>query len=308
MNFTAKDVAALREKTGCGMMDCKKALVASNGNVEAAIDFLREKGLAASAKKASRIAAEGIAATKIAADGKSGVVIEVNAETDFVAKNPEFRAFVDGCADTVLAAKPADVDALMNVKFVGSDMTVAEVLREKVLTIGENIKVRRFARFDGVVSTYVHAAGRIGVMVKFDTDEATAAKAEFAEFAKDICMQVAAANPAYLCAAKVPTEVVDHEKKILMEQIANDPKTANKPAMVIEKMVTGRIAKYFKENCLVEQVFVKDPDLTVSKYVANTAKALGASIEVVDFVRFEKGEGLEKRVDNFADEVAGMVK
>ncbi len=308
MNFTAKDVAALRAKTGCGMMDCKKALTASNGNVDAAVDFLREKGLAASAKKASRIAAEGLAATMVAADGKSGVVIEVNAETDFVAKNAEFRAFVDTCAATVLAEKPADLDALLNTKAVGTEMTVAELTREKILTIGENIKVRRFVRYDGVVSTYVHAAGRIGVMVKFDVDDAVAAKAEFAEFAKDVCMQVAAANPAYLCAAKVPAEVVEHEKKILMEQIANDPKTANKPAKVIEKMVTGRIAKYYKENCLVEQVFVKDPDLTVAKYVDATAKALGGAIAIADFVRYEKGEGLEKRSDDFASEVASMVK
>ena len=308
MNFTAKDVAALREKTGCGMMDCKKALTASNGDVDAAIDFLREKGLAASAKKASRIAAEGVAYAKVAADGKSGVVIEINAETDFVAKNADFRTFVETCADTVLAEKPADVDALMDVKAVGTEMTVAELLREKILTIGENIKIRRFTRFDGVVATYIHAAGRIGVMVQFDADEAVAAKTEFEAFAKDICMQVAAANPAYLCECKVPAEVVEHEKKILMEQIANDPKTANKPAQVIEKMVTGRIAKYYKENCLVDQIYVKDPDLTVQKYVDQTAKALGGKIAIADFVRYEKGEGLEKRNDNFADEVAGMIK
>lgn len=308
MNFTAKDVAALREKTGCGMMDCKKALTASNGDVNAAIDFLREKGLAASAKKASRIAAEGVAFAKVAADGKSGVVIEINAETDFVAKNADFRAFVETCADTVLAEKPADVDALMNVKAVGTEMTVADLLREKILTIGENIKIRRFVRYDGVVATYIHAAGRIGVMVKFDADEAVAAKPEFEAFAKDICMQVAAANPAYLCEQKVPADVVEHEKKILMEQIANDPKTANKPAQVIEKMVTGRIAKYYKENCLVDQIYVKDPDLSVQKYVDQMAKALGGAIAIADFVRFEKGEGLEKRNDNFADEVAGMIK
>ena len=306
MNFTAKDVAALREKTGCGMMDCKKALIASNGDVDAAVDFLREKGLAASAKKASRIAAEGVAFAKVS--GKAGVVIEVNAETDFVAKNAEFREFVENCADTVIAEAPADVEALQNVKMVGTDMTVAEVLREKILTIGENIKIRRFVRFDGVVCTYIHAAGRIGVLVKFDTDDAIAAKPEFEEFAKDICMQVAAANPSYLCPKCVPADVLEHEKKILMEQIANDPKTANKPAQVIEKMVTGRIAKYYKENCLVEQVFVKDADLSVAKYVEQTAKALGGAIKVVDFVRYEKGEGLEKRSDNFADEVAGMIK
>ncbi len=308
MSFTAKDVAALREKTGCGMMDCKKALTASNGDVDAAIDFLREKGLAASAKKAGRIAAEGVAFAKVAADGKSGVVLEVNAETDFVAKNAEFRAFVETCADTILEKKPADLEALLADKAVGSELTVAELLQEKVLTIGENIKVRRFARFDGVVATYIHAAGRIGVLVKFEADDAVAAKPEFQEFAKDICMQVAAANPAYLCAEKVPADVLDHEKKILMEQISSDPKTANKPAQVIEKMVTGRIGKYYKENCLVEQIYVKNPDLTVEKYVEQVGKELGGTIRIADYVRYEKGEGLEKRNDNFADEIASLVK
>ncbi len=308
MSFTAKDVAALREKTGCGMMDCKKALTASNGDVDAAIDFLREKGLAASAKKAGRIAAEGVAFAKVAADGKSGVVLEVNAETDFVAKNAEFRAFVETCADTILEKKPADLEALLADKAAGSELTVAELLQEKVLTIGENIKVRRFARFDGVVATYIHAAGRIGVLVKFEADDAVAAKPEFQEFAKDICMQVAAANPAYLCAEKVPADVLDHEKKILMEQISSDPKTANKPAQVIEKMVTGRIGKYYKENCLVEQIYVKNPDLTVEKYVEQVGKELGGTIRIADYVRYEKGEGLEKRNDNFADEIASLVK
>ena len=308
MSFTAKDVAALREKTGCGMMDCKKALTASNGDVDAAIDFLREKGLAASAKKAGRIAAEGVAFAKVAADGKSGVVLEVNAETDFVAKNAEFRAFVETCADTILEKKPADLEALLADKVAGSELTVAELLQEKVLTIGENIKVRRFARFDGVVATYIHAAGRIGVLVKFEADDAVAAKPEFQEFAKDICMQVAAANPAYLCAEKVPADVLDHEKKILMEQISSDPKTANKPAQVIEKMVTGRIGKYYKENCLVEQIYVKNPDLTVEKYVEQVGKELGGTIRIADYVRYEKGEGLEKRNDNFADEIASLVK
>ncbi len=304
MNFTAKDVVALREKTGCGMMDCKKALIASNGDADAAIDFLREKGLAASQKKASRIAAEGIAFAKVNADATAGVVIEVNAETDFVAKNAQFGAFVENCADTVLESNPADVDALLAAKAAGSDLTIADELREKILTIGENIKIRRFVRFDGVVSTYIHAAGRIGVMVKFEADAAIAAKDEFKAFAKDICMQVAAANPSYLDQKNVPADVLEHEKKILLEQVMNE----GKPAQIAEKIVMGKIGKYYKENCLLEQLFVKDNDLTVQKYVDKTAKELGGAIKVVDFVRFEKGEGLEKRNDNFADEVAGMVK
>lgn len=304
MNFTAKDVVALREKTGCGMMDCKKALIAADGNFDAAIDFLREKGLAASQKKASRIAAEGVAFAKVNADATAGVVIEVNAETDFVAKNAQFGAFVENCADTVLESAPADVEALLAAKAAGSELTVADELREKILTIGENIKIRRFARFDGVVSTYIHAAGRIGVMVKFDADAAVAAKDEFKVFAKDICMQVAAANPSYLDQKSVPADVLEHEKKILMEQVMNE----GKPAQIAEKIVMGKIGKYYKENCLLEQLFVKDSELTVQKYVDKTAKELGGAIKVVDFVRFEKGEGLEKRTDNFADEVAGMVK
>ncbi len=304
MNFTAKEVVALREKTGCGMMDCKKALIASDGNFDAAIDFLREKGLAASQKKASRIAAEGVAFAKTNDDNTVGVVIEVNAETDFVAKNAQFGAFVENCADTVMQNNPADVDALLATNASGKDISVADELREKILTIGENIKIRRFARFEGVVSTYIHAAGRIGVMVKFEADAAIAAKDEFKVFAKDVCMQVAAANPSYLDQKDVPADVLEHEKKILMEQVMNE----GKPAQIAEKIVMGKIGKYYKENCLLEQLFVKDSDLSVQKYVDKVAKELGGDIKVVDFVRFEKGEGLEKRNDNFADEVAGMVK
>ena len=304
MNFTAKEVVALREKTGCGMMDCKKALIASDGNFDAAIDFLREKGLAASQKKASRIAAEGVAFAKTNDDNTVGVVIEVNAETDFVAKNAQFGAFVENCADTVMQNNPADVDALLATNASGKDISVADELREKILTIGENIKIRRFARFEGVVSTYIHAAGRIGVMVKFEADAAIAAKDEFKVFAKDVCMQVAAANPSYLDQKDVPADVLEHEKKILMEQVMNE----GKPAQIAEKIVMGKIGKYYKENCLLEQLFVKDSDLSVQKYVDKVAKELGGDIKVVDFVRFEKGEGLEKRNDNFAYEVAGIVK
>ena len=304
MAFTAKDVAALREKTGCGMMDCKKALTASNGDMDAALDFLREKGLAAATKKSGRIAAEGIAFACVNEAGNVGVVIEVNAETDFVAKNADFQNFVKVCADTVIEQNPADVEALLACKASGTDMTVDALLKEKILTIGENIKIRRFARFDGVVTSYIHAAGRIGVIVKFDTDASVAAKPEFKEYAKNIAMQVAAANPSYLNEASVPAEVVEHEKKILTEQVIND----GKPANIAEKIVVGRLGKFFKEVCLVDQPYVKDGDLSVQKYTESVAKELGGAIAIAGFVRFEKGEGLEKRNDNFADEVASMIK
>ena len=304
MAFTAKDVAALREKTGCGMMDCKKALTEANGDMEAAMDILREKGLAAATKKAGRIAAEGVAFACTNEAGNVGVVIEVNAETDFVAKNGEFQAFVKTCADTVIANNPADLDALMKCTAVGTDMTVEALVQDKVLTIGENIKIRRFERYEGVVATYIHAAGRIGVMVKFDTADEVAAKDEFKAYAKDIAMQIAAINPSYLDEASVPAEVVEHEKKILTEQVMNE----GKPEKIAEKIVMGKLGKFFKENCLVDQVFVKDNDLTVAKYTEKVAKELGGDIKIVSFVRFEKGEGLEKRADDFADEVANMIK
>lgn len=304
MAFTAKDVAALREKTGCGMMDCKKALTEANGDMDAAMDILREKGLAAATKKAGRIAAEGVAFACTNEAGNVGVVIEVNAETDFVAKNAEFQAFVKTCADTVIANNPADMDALMKCTAAGTDMTVEALVQEKVLTIGENIKIRRFERYEGVIATYIHAAGRIGVMVKFDTTDEIAAKDEFQAYAKDIAMQIAAINPGYLDEASVPAEIVAHEKKILTEQVINE----GKPEKIAEKIVMGKLGKFFKENCLVDQVFVKDNDLTVAKYTEKVAKELGGDIKIVSFVRFEKGEGLEKRADDFADEVANMIK
>ena len=223
MAFTAKDVAALRERTGCGMMDCKKALTASNGDMDAAIDFLREKGLAAATKKAGRIAADGMAYAYV--DGNVGVAVEVNAETDFVAKNAEFQAFVKTVAETVAASNPADLDALMATQAVGSDKSVEDLRKEKVLTIGENIKVRRFARYEGVVTAYIHMGGKIAVLVKFDTTPDTAAKAEFQEYAKNIAMQIAAVNPLYLNSAAVPADVVEHERKIATEQAASTGKT-----------------------------------------------------------------------------------
>ncbi|MBQ1601936.1 MAG: elongation factor Ts [Ruminococcus sp.] len=304
--FTAKDVKALREKTGCGMMDCKKALTQADGDMDKAIDFLREQGLAKQAKKASRIAAEGVAYAVTTDDCKVGVVIEVNAETDFVAKNDSFMDFVKACANTVIKENPADVEALLALKADGSEQTVAEMLQEKVLTIGENIQIRRFERMEGACVAYVHAGGKIGVLVNFDTDLAD--KSEFVAYGKDVAMQIAALNTPYLTKEEVPAEVIEHEKSIMVEQLKNDPKMANKPEQVLAKIVDGKIGKYYKENCLVDQEFVKDNKLTVAQYTKNTAKALGGSIEIKKFIRFEKGEGIEKRQDDFAAEVASMVK
>ena len=296
--FTAQDVKTLREKTGCGMMDCKKALTNADGDMDKAIDFLREQGLAKAAKKASRIAAEGVAYATTNADASVGVVIEVNAETDFVAKNDDFMSFVKTVADTIIEKNPADVDALLAEKAADSDMTVAELLQEKVLTIGENIKIRRFARYEGAVATYIHAGGKIGVMVNFETD--VAGKEGFAEYGKDIAMQIAAVNPSYLQKSDVPDEVIEHEKAIMTEQVINE----GKPEAIAQKIVLGKIGKYYEENCLVNQAFVKDNKMTVEQYTAKVAKDLGGSIKILGFVRFEKGEGLEKRSDNLADEVA----
>ena len=304
--FTAKDVKALREKTGCGMMDCKKALTQADGDMDKAIDFLREQGLAKQAKKASRIAAEGVAYAVTTDDCKVGVVIEVNAETDFVAKNDSFMDFVKACANTVIKENPADVEALLALKADGSEQTVAEMLQEKVLTIGENIQIRRFERMEGACVAYVHAGGKIGVLVNFDTDLAD--KSEFVAYGKDVAMQIAALNTPYLTKEEVPAEVIEHEKSIMVEQLKNDPKMANKPEQVLAKIVDGKIGKYYKENCLVDQEFVKDNKLTVAQYTKNTAKALGGSIEIKKFIRFEKGEGIEKRQADFAAEVASMVQ
>lgn len=303
MAFTAKDVQALREKTGCGMMDCKKALTETNGDMDAAVDFLREKGLASQAKKASRIAAEGTVCA-ICENGV-GVVVELNAETDFVANGDDFKALALKVAKIIAAQNPADVDALL--KCTEDGQTVEEMVQELFLKIRENIKIRRFVRYEGKVVNYVHAGGKIGVLVKFDGD-IDADNADFVTMGKNIAMQIAAMSPSYLDQASVPAEVIEKEKEILIAQMKEDPKMANKPDAVLGKIVEGKIGKYYKENCLVEQAFVMDGDITVGKYVANTAKELGADIKLVDFVRMEKGEGIEKRVDDFAAEVASMVK
>ena len=303
MAFTAADVKNLREMTGVGMMDCKKALVASDGDMDKAIEFLREKGLAASAKKAGRIAAEGMAYAAVI-DGV-GVVVEVNAETDFVGKNEKFVDFVKGVAATVAANKPADLDALMACKYAGSDRTVTEHQQEMVLVIGENIKVRRFAFFnEGVSVPYIHAGGKIGVLVNLEVSGGIDAT----EIGKDVAMQIAALNPRFWDKSQVTQDVLDEEKKIMMVQMANDPKMASKPEQVRENIVVGKLNKFYAENCLLQQEFVKDNSMSVEKYIASAAKALGGTVTFKDAVRFEKGEGIEKKQEDFAAEIASMVK
>ena len=300
MPFTAQDVKTLREMTECGMLDCKKALMETDGDMEKAVEFLREKGLASVAKKSGRIAAEGIVLAFTDEAKKASVAIEVNSETDFVSKNEDFREFVKLAGQAVIDNNPADVEALL--ACVVDGRTVNEHLQDRQLKIRENLKVRRFVRYEGDVATYVHGGGTIGVMVKFATDVAD--KEGFAEYGKDIAMQVAAANPSYICEHCVPAEVIEHEKEILFAQISNDEKLANKPDAVKAKMVDGRIGKFYKENCLMNQEFVKDPDLDIKGYTEKVAKELGGSIKITEFVRLEKGEGIEKKQENFADEVA----
>ena len=304
MAISAKDVMELRKQTDCGMMECKKALTQADGDFEKAIEILREQGLAAANKKAGRIAAEGM--VYAVSFDNCAVVVEVNAETDFVAKNDKFVDFTKNLAKVVADENPADVEALMACKM--GDGTVDDALKALILVIKENIKVRRFARYEGHCAAYVHGGGTHGVIVKFETSDDVAAKPEFAAFGKDIAMQVAAANPGYVDEASVPAEVVAKEKEIMLAQMAQDPKTANKPEAVKEKMIEGKIKKFFKENCLVDQEFVKDGDMTVAQYTAKVAKDLGGEIKIVKFARFVKGEGLEKRADDFASEVASMVK
>ena len=301
-SFTAKDVKALREQTGCGMIDCKKALVEADGDMEKAVDFLREQGLAKQAKKASRVAAEGMAFAMTTEDHKKDVVIEVNAETDFVAKNADFQAFVNTCAQTVIDNNPADVEALLACNASGTDKTVAELLQEKVLVIGENIQIRRFKLMEGACVAYVHAGGVIGVLVNFKTDLAD--KPEFVTYGKDVAMQIAALNTPYLKESDVPAEVLEHEKEIMKAEVVN----SGKPEAIADKIVMGKIGKFYKENCLLDQAFVKENKISVQQYTNNTAKELGGSIEITEFVRFEKGEGIEKREDDFAAEVAAMTK
>ena len=366
MAFTAKDVQALREKTGVGMMDCKKALVESDGDMDKAIDILREKGLASAAKKASRVAAEGVVAAY--SDANCGALVEINCETDFVAKGEPFVALANKVAKTVVAAKPADVDALLKVKAVDSDKTVEEEVQEVFLALRENMKIRRFALAEGHVATYIHAGGTVGVMVSFDTDDATAAKPEFEAMGKNIAMQIAAMNPEYLSQDAISADELAKMKSITIDSTLNKPDSLPIPILnslideaksgkwsaedtavyegldqkqrknfvnfiskeayatlaeiaishkaeisenkIFVGLVQGRLSKQIKEICLMEQTFVRSDlfDGTVAGYVQSVAKEFGAEIKVASFVRFEKGEGIEKKEDDFAAEIASMLK
>ena len=303
MAFTAQDVKKLREMTNCGMMDCKKALTETDGDMDKAVEYLREKGLATAAKKAGRIAAEGIVKSFI--KGNVGVLVEVNSETDFVAKNEDFQNFVQGVAEAVADGNPADVEALKDIK-ISDSQTVGEALTEKIATIGENMNIRRFNRVEtaGVLVDYIHAAGKIGVMIEADAPDCDEVK----ECLKNVAMQIAALNPKYLSDADVSEEYKNHEKEILIAQLKNDPKNASKPDAIIEKMITGRLAKELKEICLLGQEYVKAENKeTVAQYLEAVGKKVGAAITLKSFARFETGEGMEKKEENFADEVAKMM-
>lgn len=303
MAFTAQDVKRLREMTNAGMMDCKKALTATDGDFDAAIAFLREKGLAAAAKKAGRVAAEGLVYVNVAECG-TAVMVEVNSETDFVAKNEEFQKFCAGLGQAILENDPSDVAALNECKFPGSDLTVAQMQNEKVLTIGENIQIRRFVRLDNTKKnvSYVHGGGKIGVIVRMDVSDNIADKPEVIQLGRDLGMQAASMRPQWLKRDQVPAETLESEKHILMQQTINE----GKPEAVAQKIVMGRINKFYEENCLLDQAFVKENKVSVQKHVDAVAKELGGTIVIEDCVRFEKGEGIAKREDNFAEEVAKM--
>ena len=295
--FTNQDVMELRKKTGAGVADCKKALTETQGDMDKAVDFLREKGIATAAKKASRIAAEGIVLAKV--EGKTGCLVEVNCETDFVAKGDQYIAFVQGVADYVIANDVKDIDQLIADK---NEETINATAK-----IGEKIAIRRFVKYtaeNGLVESYIHMGGKVGVLLELEGCTCDGAK----ELAHDVALQIAAAKPLYLTAAEVPADVVEHEKEILLAQIKNDPKLANKPEMVINKMIEGKINKYYDENCLLCQAFVKDPSLTIEKLVKDTGDKMGKTLTIKRFTRFEMGEGLEKRNDDFAAEVEAQMK
>ncbi len=302
MSFSAEDVKRLREKTGCGMMDCKKALTHSNGDEQGAIDFLREKGLAAATKKSSRLASEGIAYAFSTRSG--GAIVEVNSETDFVAKNEEFKSFVKLCAETIIDKNPENLEVLLNVTPDGFSQSIKDLVTEKILKIGENIRIRRFEYIKSLTASYVHADGKIAVLVGFDCNSDVFDNDAFKMMSRDIAMQIAAINPSYLKKDDVPAEVLEHEKKILTEQAISQ----GKPESIAERMVAGRIGKYYKENCLLEQEFVKDSSLTVSDYIKKMMHSIGCDLSISKFVRFERGEGLEKKSENFADEVSKILK
>lgn len=304
MEITASMVKELREMTGAGVMACKKALVETDGDFDKAIELLREKGEATAVKKAGRIAAEGVVTAVV--DGNTAVIVEVNSETDFVAKNDKFKAFVANVAEQVMATNTDNVEALLEEKFVKDDSkTLKEELVSQIAVIGENMSIRRFKKIttDGIVVSYIHGGGRIGVLVEATADSASD---EVKEALRNVAMQVAALNPKYTSRDEVSEDYIAHEKEILLAQIKNDPKEANKPEKVIEGMVNGRINKQMKEICLLDQVYVKAEDgkQIVAAYVAEVAKATGSNLTLKGFVRFETGEGLEKKEENFAEEVA----
>ena len=306
MAITAKDVQKLREMTGVGMMDCKKALTAAEGDFDKAIEWLREKGMAAQTKKAGKIAAEGMSFATVTEKG-IGVIIEVNSQTDFVAKNEVFQEFVMGLAVVVADEDPADVEALKACRYPGTDRTVADITADKVLAIGENIQIRRFFRYaDGVNVPYIHMGGKVAVLVNLQVEGIEADKVT--ELGKDVAMQICAMNPTYLDKSDVSQEVLDKEKEIQLAQMANDPKMAAKPDKVKEGIVMGKLGKYYEENCLLQQAFVKENKISVEKHVAEVAKQLGGKIAVKDFVRYATGEGIEKKEEDFAAEVASMIK
>lgn len=305
MAFTAKDVQLLRERTGVGMMACKKALTEADGDFDKAIEILREKGLAAAAKKSGRIAAEGAVYADVTADG-IGVVVEVNSETDFVAKNVEFQKFCAGVAEAIVINNPADVDALKACTFPGSELTVEGMQQEKVLTIGENIQIRRFVRYeaDTMNVAYVHMGGKIGCLVAMKVSENLKGNEAIIALGKDICMQAAAMRPQYLNPESVPADVLAKEKEILLAQTMNE----GKPENVAQRIVEGRIKKFYEETCLLNQAFVKENKISVQKHAETVAAELGGTVEVVKYERFEKGEGIEKREDNFAEEIAKLTQ
>ena len=302
-NITAKDVAELRAKTGLGMMDCKKALVEAEGDVEKAVKILREKGLATAEKKADRVAAEG----KVVILAKDGVtaMVEINSETDFAAKSDAFTEFANGVLETIIANKPADVAELLTLNYLNTEETVQKTLIEKIAYIKENISIRRFVIVEGVTSSYVHGFGGTGVVVKFDTD--CADKDGFAEYAKNIALQIAAGNPPkYVNVEDVPAADVAEEKAVLIAQMKNDPKNANKPDSILDKIVSGRLGKFYERVCLVEQAYVKEDSMTVGAYTKATAKELGGDIKIVCFYLYEKGEGIEKKEEDYAAEIAKL--
>jgi elongation factor Ts len=303
MAITAAMVKELREMTGAGMMDCKKALAATDGDMDKSVEFLREKGLAAAEKKAGRIAAEGICATSISEDGKTASIVEVNSETDFVAKNEKFRDFVAAVANQAAATTAVDIDTFLDEAWaLETTKTVKQELSSQIAVIGENMNIRRFQKIvtdNGFVESYIHGGGRIGVLVEVECSLNNAATKEAA---KNVAMQIAAISPKYVNRSEIPAEYVAHEKEILKAQAMNE--NTGKPENIIEKMIEGRLNKELKEICLVDQIYVKDGDLTVQKYLDSVAKEIGAPIAIKSFVRFETGEGLAKKEENFAEEVA----